>query len=103
MTKAEALYRIDNNSTIALDLVNEVRERSNAGEILDLSLDILEDERAREFIWEGHRRRDMIRFESYFNETWAFKTTQTEAYRGIYPIPQEQITANPSLTQNPGY
>ncbi|WP_317041330.1 RagB/SusD family nutrient uptake outer membrane protein [Leeuwenhoekiella marinoflava] len=103
LTKAEALYRIDNNSTIALDLVNEVRERSNAGEILDLSLDILEDERAREFIWEGHRRRDMIRFESYFNETWAFKTTQTEAYRGIYPIPQEQITANPSLTQNPGY
>ncbi|MDN3595555.1 RagB/SusD family nutrient uptake outer membrane protein [Zunongwangia endophytica] len=103
LTKAEALFRLNNNATEALNLVNEVRNRSNATSLNVLSLDIIEEERAREFIWEGHRRRDMIRFESYFNDTWAFKTTQTEEYRGIYPIPQEQITANPNLTQNPGY
>ncbi|WBL22738.1 RagB/SusD family nutrient uptake outer membrane protein [Zunongwangia sp. HRR-M8] len=103
LTKAEALFRLDNSATEALNLVNEVRNRSNATSLNALSLEIIEEERAREFIWEGHRRRDMIRFESYFNDTWAFKTTQTEEYRGIYPIPQEQITANPNLTQNPGY
>ncbi|RYZ47387.1 MAG: RagB/SusD family nutrient uptake outer membrane protein, partial [Sphingobacteriales bacterium] len=63
----------------------------------------IENERAREFIWEGQRRRDMIRFGTYFTGTWAFKTTQTSTDKGIYPIPLEQITSNPTLKQNPGY
>lgn len=103
LTKAEALFR-DGNTTpsVSLDLVNEVRERSNATILNSLTMQNLEDERAREFLWEGHRRRDMIRFGSYFNTTWSFKPNTTEAYRGIYPIPDEQLTANPNLDQNPG-
>ncbi|HJR99698.1 MAG TPA: RagB/SusD family nutrient uptake outer membrane protein, partial [Flavobacterium sp.] len=77
--------------------------RSNATVLSSLTLKNIEDERARELIWEGHRRRDMIRFGTYFTGTWAFKTGQTETFRGIYPIPQEQRTANPKLEQNPGY
>lgn len=103
LTKAEALYRLDNNSSQALDLVNEVRTRSGAAQLSNINLELIEEERAREFIWEGHRRRDMIRFGSYFNDTWAFKPNTTEMFRAIYPIPQEQLIANPNLSQNPGY
>lgn len=102
LMKAEALLRTGNASG-ALGLVNQVRARSNASTLNSVTLKDIEDERAREFIWEGHRRRDMIRFGSYFTGTWKFKTTQTEKWRAIYPIPQEQITANPNLVQNPNY
>jgi len=102
LIKAEALFR-QGSEADALPLVNEVRNRSNASILSSVSLQDIEDERAREFIWEGHRRRDMIRFGSYFTGTWAFKTTETAEYRGIYPIPEEQLTANPNLQQNPGY
>lgn len=104
LIKAEALFRNGNaNPSISLGLINQVRNRSNATPLGSLTLKDIEEERARELIWEGHRRRDMIRFGSYFTETWAFKPTQTETFRGIYPIPAEQITANPNLVQNPGY
>lgn len=105
LIKAEALFR-GGTTTIAdtpLNLVNTVRGRSNASLLSSVTLKNIEDERAREFIWEGHRRRDMIRFGTYFTGTWAFKTTQTAAFRGIYPIPAEQLTANPKLQQNPDY
>ncbi|KAA3437039.1 RagB/SusD family nutrient uptake outer membrane protein [Rufibacter hautae] len=102
LIKAEALFRTGNSGE-ALTLVNQVRTRSNATPLTTLTLKNIEEERAREFIWEGHRRRDMIRFGSYFTETWTFKTTQTPTWRGIYPIPAEQIVANPNLKQNPNY
>lgn len=102
LIKAEALFRLGNTND-ALPLVNQVRQRSSASKLSALTLTDLENERAREFIWEGCRRTDMIRFGDYFTGTWAFKTTQTEAFRKIYPIPAEQITANPNLTQNDGY
>ncbi|MBE7170857.1 MAG: RagB/SusD family nutrient uptake outer membrane protein [Williamsia sp.] len=101
LTKAEALFRTGKPG--ALELVNAVRARSNASPLSTLTIKNIEDERAREFLWEGQRRRDMIRFGSYFTSTWTFKTKQTEAYRAIYPIPAEQLTANPNLKQNPGY
>ena len=101
--KAEAIFRTSGSTTEAVGLVNDVRERSNASDLSTLTLEDLENERAREFIWEGHRRRDMIRFGSYFSETWSFKTTTTPEWRGIYPIPEEQLNANPNLVQNPNY
>lgn len=102
LMKAEALFRLG-DAVNALPLVNQVRQRSNATLLTSLTLKNLEDERAREFLWEGCRRTDMIRFGDYFTGTWPFKTTQTEAFRKIYPIPNQQIIANPNLVQNPGY
>ena len=102
LIKAEALFRLGNTDG-ALTLVNQVRTRSNATLLTTLALQDIEDERSREFIWEGCRRTDMIRFGDYFTGTWAFKTTQTESFRAVYPIPAEQLTNNPKLTQNPGY
>lgn len=102
LMKAEALFRLG-KTTEALPFVNQVRERSNATALSTLTLQNIEDERAREFLWEGCRRTDMIRFGDYFTGTWPFKTTQTETYHKIYPIPNQQIIANPNLVQNPGY
>ncbi len=102
LMKAEALFRTDNSGD-ALLLVNEVRERSNASTLNSLTLKNIENERAREFIWEGYRRRDMIRFGTYFDSTWSFKDNTTPEWRGIYPIPAIQLNNNPNLQQNPGY
>ncbi|MBP1639744.1 MAG: outer membrane protein SusD [Bacteroidetes bacterium] len=109
LMKAEALVRLGQDLTTALNLVNQVRTRSNcaAWTSTDLTLANIEKERAREFIWEGKRRADMIRFGTYFTDTWFYKQTvespTTDAWRGIYPIPAIQLTNNPNLTQNPNY
>lgn len=102
LTKAEALFRTGNTG-VALTLVNQVRARSSAAALAALTLRDLEDERGREFIWEGHRRRDMIRFGDYFTGTWTFKTTNDPLSKGLYPIPADQLATNPNLKQNPGY
>lgn len=102
LMKAEALFRTG-NAADALPLVNLVRKRSDATLLQSVSLQDIEDERAREFLWEGSRRTDMIRFGDYFTGTWPFKTTQTEAFRKFYPIPNQELVANPNLTQNEGY
>ncbi len=101
LIKAEALFRTG-NTTEALALVNQVRARSNATPLNSLSLQTIEDERGREFIWEGTRRRDMIRFGDYFTGAWKFNTSPTPAYKGLYPIPSQQIIANKNLVQNQG-
>ena len=51
---------------------------------------------------EGKRRQDLIRAGKFTSGTWYAKTTNTP-FRGLFPIPQTQIQANPLLTQNPGY
>lgn len=102
LIKAEALFRLGSASA-ALPLVNQVRQRSGASVLQSLTIKDIEDERSREFLWEGCRRTDMIRFGTFFSGNWAFKTTTTEKFRGIYPIPAEQLTNNPKLVQNPGY
>lgn len=102
LMKAEALFRLG-DAVNALPLVNQVRIRSNATQLTSLTLQNIEDERAREFLWEGCRRTDMIRFGDYFTGTWAFKSTVTEAFRNVYPIPNQQLIANPNLKQNTGY
>lgn len=103
LMKAEALFRQGQQTGEALELVNQVRRRSNLADWDELTLKKIEEERAREFIWENQRRRDMIRFGSYFTDIWFYKTTVTEEWRGIYPIPAIQLNNNPNLEQNPNY
>jgi starch-binding outer membrane protein, SusD/RagB family len=99
----------------ALAYVNALRERAYgdaSGNITDaqLTLDFILDERGRELLWEAHRRTDLIRFGLFTGGTyvWAWKGgapggTSTEAFRDLYPLPASELTANPNLTQNPGY
>ena len=65
-------------SSTAIDLVNQIRGRAfpNNQEQLfkesSFNLDSLYDERGREFVWEMHRRTDMIRF-GKFEDPLLFK------------------------------
>ncbi len=103
LTKAEAILRAGGNASEALDLVNEVRRRSDASILTDITLNDMLDERGRELIWEGARRRDMIRFGTYLTWDWKFKTADSPGYRTLFPIPSIELNANANLTQNLGY
>jgi starch-binding outer membrane protein, SusD/RagB family len=58
-------------------------------------------ERGREMYWENWRRQDLIRF-GVFLKPWALKTS-TDPKNLVFPIPSDQLIANPNLKQNPGY
>jgi hypothetical protein len=103
LTKAEAILRSGGSSSDALDLVNRVRERSKATPLTSIALSDILDERGRELMWEGTRRRDMIRFGTFFTWTPIWKPDITPAFRGLLPIPAAELGANPKLKQNPGY
>ncbi|HAQ37698.1 MAG TPA: RagB/SusD family nutrient uptake outer membrane protein [Saprospirales bacterium] len=109
----------------ALNFVNEIRERAylsgkygnaTSGAITDneLTLDFILDERARELHTELVRRTDLIRFGKFtkgYNWDWKGSNGAAGNYIGkdvddkfkLFPIPQEEFTVNPNLTQNPDF
>jgi len=99
----------------ALAYVNAIRQRAfggNSGDITagQLTLDFILAERGRELLWEAHRRTDLIRYGRFTGGSyiWSWKGgTQagaaTESFRNLYPIPANELVANPNLKQNPGY
>ncbi len=103
------------NATTALGYVNALRQRAYGntnGNITagQLTLDFILDERARELYWEGTRRTDLIRFGKFTGGAylWPWKGkvaagASTETFRDLYPIPSNDLGANPTLKQNPGY
>lgn len=60
------------------------------------------DELGWEFVAEGHRRQQLIRFGVFTTETW-FNHTPNGDHRIVFAIPQDALDANPNLEQNPGY
>jgi hypothetical protein len=110
---AEAVLRGGGGSpATALGYVNALRTRASAGNITqaELTLDFILAERARELLWEAHRRTDLVRFGRFTGGSyiWAFKGgtpagQATPAHLDLYPIPSSELQANPNLTQNPGY
>jgi hypothetical protein len=118
---AEAVLRggSGGDNTTALNYVNRIRGRAYAddpssaeGNISsnEFNLDFILDERARELMWEGFRRTDLIRYNRFTSSTylWPWKggvengTAVDDRYK-LFPIPVTDILANPNLTQNPGY
>ncbi len=99
----------------ALGYVNALRQRAYGGTSGDitagqLTLDFILDERSRELLWEGHRRNDLIRFGRFagsaYNWSWKGGTLAGAAFAShlnLYPIPANELVANPNLTQNTGY
>jgi starch-binding outer membrane protein, SusD/RagB family len=100
LMKAEAAWRQGNNG-VALQFVNQVRERANADPLTSVDADVLLAERGRELFAEGHRRSDLIRFGRY-NDAW-WEKAQSAPFRNLFPIPENQLQANPNLRQNQGY
>jgi len=128
--KGEALFRLGDAYLIyaeaqlrggggskaqALTYVNALRTRAYgdaSGNITDaeLTLPFILDERGRELLWEGHRRTDLIRFGQFTGGTyiWAWKGGtaaggSTAAHLDLYPLPANELVANPNLRQNTGY
>lgn len=99
----------------ALSYINALRTRAygNAsGNIADadMTLDFVLDERGRELLWEGHRRTDLIRYGRFTGGSylWSWKGgsqagTSTASFRDLYPLPSNELVANPNLKQNTGY
>ncbi|MGJ1409654.1 RagB/SusD family nutrient uptake outer membrane protein [Sphingobacterium thalpophilum] len=110
--KAEALMRKNGGVATqeAVDLINNCKKRafssadwaSEQYSTNTLTLEELLAERGREFIFEGFRRRDLIRFGKFHTASWWDHKPSSEN-KTVYPIPQQQISMNPNLKQNPGY
>ncbi|HYH57506.1 MAG TPA: RagB/SusD family nutrient uptake outer membrane protein, partial [Anseongella sp.] len=67
-----------------------------------LSEQELLDEWGREFLDEGRRRTDLIRFGVFASGEWWDKKPSQE-FRNICPIPRDALNVNSLLKQNPGY
>ena len=102
LMKAEILWRMNPASAEALSLVNQIRIRAGVEPFTTLTERDLLEERGRELFLESWRRSDMIRFDKY-NDSTIFKPYVSEEFRRLYPVPKDQLDANPNLVQNPGY
>jgi hypothetical protein len=114
LMRAEALHRMGLDAE-ALPDFNIIRERAygdNSGNITvdDITDQFILNERGKEFYYEAQRRTDLVRFGQYTNGTyhWMWKGgtyagSATESYRNIFPIPGDEVSANPNIKQNDGY
>jgi len=111
--KAEAIMRKNGGqaTSVAIALINESKKRafsqqdwtSEAYTTATLTMDELLKERGREFIFEGKRRTDLIRFGEFTSGTWWDHQVTGDVTRKLFPIPAIQVNSNPNLVQNPGY
>jgi len=99
----------------ALTYFNALRERAYGNTSADITapqftLDTVLAERGRELLFEAQRRTDLVRFGLFTSGTyvWAWKHgvvggAALDAGRDLYPLPANELIANPNLQQNPGY
>lgn len=106
---AEALNEINGPIQEAVDLINQVRIRSNldplqAGNYTKESLrDHILDERGWELYGENLRRQDLLRHDKFLQKARERGITIADEHHKLFPIPQEEINSNPLCEQNPGY
>jgi len=111
--KAEALMRKNAGkaTTEAVNLINECRKRAFKDEdwskaqytTATLTMDELLAERGREFIFEGKRRTDLIRFGKFTTASWWDHKATNDPNKELFAVPYTQLNLNPNLKQNPGY
>jgi len=114
LMRAEALHRLGDDGSAVND-INAVRTRAYgdaSGNITasQLTDQFLLDERGREFYYEAQRRTDLVRFGKFTNGNYfwqwkggALNGINTDTHFNIFPIPGAEVSANPNITQNPGY
>lgn len=107
---AECKYRAGDKPGAAL-LLNAVRKRNypagspslykaDGSQLTDQEM---LDEWGREFLVEGRRRTDLIRWDKFNSGTWWDKQPDADDHTKIYPIGQDVFNLSPQLVQNPGY
>lgn len=105
---AEACLHAGGDASAQLEELSS-RAGVEAPSVVDRSY--LVAERARELMWEAHRRTDLIRYGLYFSSEylWPYKGGDSYAgqafpeYKCIFPIPPTELATNDALVQNPGY
>jgi hypothetical protein len=113
MLKAECILHGAPGSQAAVDkIVNDVRKRAGVTALANVTLDILLQERQREFIGEGVRWNDLVRsgnvvaiINAWIGRDDNLKAINTmKAEFVVYPVPQNEMNIVPGLyDQNPGY
>jgi hypothetical protein len=93
----------------AATLINEVRKRNFANGIdpdpvTDANLDEYRmlDEWGIEFLAEGRRRTDLIRWKKFTADTW-WDHAASDVHYNRFPVPTQAISGNNNLKQNDGY
>lgn len=106
---AEACMNLGQANT-ALPKLRELSERAGVQPPTSITADFLLEERARELMWEGHRRTDLIRYGKFTSPSflWTYKGGSFSGqgfddHMKIFAIPASELAANPELHQNPGY
>ena len=107
---AEACMHTGNES-LGLEKLSELSARAGVPPPSEITSDFLMRERARELMWEAHRRTDLIRYGLFDSADylWPYKGGDSfagqsfPAYRRIFPIPPTELAVNNGLKQNPGY
>ena len=61
------------------------------------------DEWGREFLAEGRRRTDMIRWGVFNTGTWWDKQPDGDDHTNVFPLGINTLNLSPQLKQNPGY
>ncbi len=97
----------------ALGYLNAIRQRAygnTSGDFAALPpVDTILNERGRELLFEAQRRTDLVRFGKFVSGyNWAWKGAvaggqDLPAGRDLYPLPANELIANPNLKQNTGY
>ena len=109
LMRAEASLRNGTATGTDLGYINLLRERAYSGDashdwgMTDLTLTNIYKERGRELAWENFRRQDAIRFGTFADARKPQKAKDADDHWQIFPIPENQHTANTNLVQNPGY
>ena len=107
---AECKYRANDKAGAAV-LLNAVRVRNypagspslyktDGSQLTDQEM---LDEWGREFLVEGRRRTDLVRWGVFSTGTWWDKKPDADKHTEIFPIGQNTLNASTQLKQNPGY
>ena len=106
---AECELRAGDKKTAA-GLINQVRGRNFEGgaDPNPVTADNLDeyrmlDEWMIEFLGEGRRRTDLIRWDKFVTESWWVHSPLNDKNKNLFPIPNSAISANNLIEQNPGY
>ena len=96
----------------SLRLLNDVADRSidNYTPLTTYDLEDIFNERSRELLWESHRRTDLIRYDRYSSGDYLWKWkggvangSGFSSHLERFPLPIEDLSVNPNLSQNAGY
>lgn len=111
---AEAEFRLNGSSANALSYINAVRRRAfglpinipSAFDLTTVNLNTILQERSWELFAEGDRWYDLTRTNTFLTEVPkavnnVYPTRTPQQKHRYFPIPQDEINANPKIEQNP--